>query len=201
MKKKTGILGGTFNPIHKGHIAIGKSAYTEYGLDRVLFMPTGVSYLKDQSEILSPQIRAEMVSLAIEDEPGFELSTYEIEKGGNTYTCETLEYLTDMGTYGDLYFITGADTLFSIDSWYRPELIMKLCHILVAVRDEHSGKEYEERTSFLKERFDAKISLLHCDKIDISSSLIRQGLKEGRDVSGMLPEKVYRYITDNSLYM
>ncbi len=201
MKKKTGILGGTFNPVHNGHIAIGRAAYNEFCLDRVLFMPTAVSYLKDQREILDPLTRAEMVSLALSDEPGFELSTYEINKGGNTYTFETLLYFEHEDPQNELYFITGADTLFSIDSWYKPETIFRIAHLLVAVRDDHTEKEYEDRTGYLKDRFGARISMLHCPGNDISSSLIRKKIREGSDVTDMLPGKVYDYIRENSLYL
>ena len=199
--KKTGILGGTFNPVHLGHLAIGRAAYEEYGLDRVLFMPTAISYLKDQKDILSADDRMTIVSLAIENEAGFELSDYEVVKGGNTYTYETLEYFRKTDPEEELFFITGADTLFSIDTWRKPERIFELAHLLVAVRDEHSEKEYDDRILYLKERFSADIGLLSCKRMDISSSFIRKRIKEGGDVSEFLPKRVCEYIREKKLYI
>ena len=113
--KKVGIMGGTFNPIHNGHLTLAQCAQKQIGLDKVLFMPSGISYMK--KNVLDPQKRADMVHLAIKDNPDFELSLIEVQKSGNTYTCETLEILTSNNPDTQYYFIMGADSLFQIEQW------------------------------------------------------------------------------------
>ena len=110
---KTGIMGGTFDPIHNGHILIARSAYEKVGLDKVLFMPSGNSYMK--KNVLDVSKRVEMVRLAIADFPYFELSSIEAQRQGNTYTYDTLEQLTKQNPKDEYYFIMGADSLFSIE--------------------------------------------------------------------------------------
>ncbi|MCR4923565.1 MAG: nicotinate-nucleotide adenylyltransferase [Lachnospiraceae bacterium] len=197
---KLGILGGTFNPIHNGHLIIGQYALEEYELDKLLIMPTGLSYLKSRDFVLSREERAKMVMLAIEGEDHFEFSDYEIKKEGNTYTCETLEYFKRIYPKDELFFIIGEDSLFSMESWFHPELIFKYADILVAVRDRDKSQGIEEKIKELKEGYRARIHLIHSPRIDISSTAIRERIKEGKSVRFFLPDKVNDYITENKVY-
>ncbi|MCR5108549.1 MAG: nicotinate-nucleotide adenylyltransferase [Lachnospiraceae bacterium] len=201
---KTGILGGTFNPIHNGHLFIAERAYEEFGLDRVLFMPTAVSYLKDQSEILDKDIRIEMIKLAIENNSHFELSTYEADKGGNTYTYETLEYLKSSMPDNEFYFITGEDTLFSMENWVRPEDIFKNAFILSAPRIDRDNVRdpdaIKDQALYLKEKYSARIGLLRSPEINISSSRIREIRSIGGSIRYLVPDKVCKYMEENDLY-
>lgn len=193
-------MGGTFNPIHIGHLIIAERAREQFGLEEVLFMPCGMPYMKDTSELLSSDIRAEMVSLAIKDNPFFTLSTIEIEKKGSTYTYETLEQLKSENLDTKYYFILGADSLWTISDWKEPERIFANCHILAAVRDDKSAQDMKKRINFLKNKFDARISLLKTGLIEISSSTIRDSVKKGTSVRYLVPKDVYEYIVENRLY-
>lgn len=198
--KKVGIMGGTFNPIHIGHLIIAERAREQFDLEEVLFMPCGMPYMKDTSELLPSDIRAEMVSLAIKDNPFFTLSTIEIEKKGSTYTYETLEQLRGENQNTEYYFILGADSLWTISDWKKPERIFANCHILAAVRDDKSAQDMEKQIDFLKNKFGAEISLLKTGLIEISSSIIRDSVKKETSIRYLVSKSVYEYIVENKLY-
>lgn len=198
--KKVGILGGTFNPIHMAHLIIAEIAQEEAGLDEVLFIPSGCSYLKDASYILPAKDRIRMTGLAIEDNSHFALSTIEIDRGGNSYTCDTLEELKRSYPDQEYYLIMGADNLFTMEEWKDPEVIFRDAKILAAVRGSKKSADMEEKISELKEKYNADITLLHVSHVDISSSMIREKIAKGRSVRYMLPEKVREYIMKNHFY-
>lgn len=198
--KRLGIMGGTFNPIHNGHLYLAKEARKQYNLNQVLFIPSGTPYMKDQREVLPSEFRVMMTKLAIQDEPYFSLSTIEIEKEGNTYTYETLEALKGMYPETELYFILGADSLFAMEDWRQPERIFASCKILAAIRDDISLSEIEEQSRYLVQKFGADILALKTNMVDISSSMIRKHLSEGTSVKGLIPDTVYDYILNHNLY-
>lgn len=193
-------MGGTFNPIHVGHLIIAEKAREQFDLDEVIFMPSGTPYMKNSQEILPADIRAEMTRLAIEENPFFDLSFIEVEKEGSTYTYETLEYLREKNPGTEYYFILGADSLWAIEDWKEPERIFANCHILAAVRDDKSKEDMEAQIASLKSRFDADILLLQSGYMEISSSMIRNLIKEGHSIRYLVPETVYDYIIKNKLY-
>lgn len=121
--KKIGIMGGTFNPIHIGHLIIAEKAREQFGLDHVLFMPSGMPYMKDCREVLPGKTRTKMTELAIQSNLFFAISTIEVEREGRTYTYETLEYLRTQNPDTEYYFILGADSLWKIEEWKHPERI------------------------------------------------------------------------------
>lgn len=198
--KKTGIMGGTFNPIHMGHLIIAEKAREQFHLDEVLFMPCGTPYTKNSDDILPKDIRTEMTRLAIEDNPFFDISTIEVDKEGSTYTYETLEQLRSDNPNTEYYFILGADSLWKIEGWREPEKIFANCHILAAVRDGKSASEMETQAAYLKDKFGASIFLLNSSNIEISSTMIRDMVKEGSSIRYFVPEAVYDYIIKNKLY-
>ena len=199
--KKVGILGGTFNPIHLAHLMIAETALESEKLDEVLFIPTGCSYMKDQSEIASDKDRVRMTGLALEDNPNFALSTIEIEREGNTYTYETLLELKQKYPNQEYYLIVGADNLFTMEQWKCPEQIFENCKILAAVRGAKKVPDMEKQIAYLAEKFGAQISLLPIKHIDISSSMIREKVAIGESVRYILPEKVRQYVLKNGLYI
>ena len=199
LKKKTGIMGGTFNPIHNGHLLLAETAREILQLDQILFMPSGNSYMKDASAIASKKDRLQMTSLAIEGNPYFKLSTMETDREGATYTCDTLLELKQLLPEHELYFILGADSLFSIDRWRNPDVIMKNCILTAAVRNGNMA-DIQSKANRLQESFDAKIQLLPERNIDISSTEIRERICLGKSVRYMLPEKVLQYIQEYELY-
>lgn len=198
--KKVGILGGTFNPIHLAHLMIADAALEAKQLDEVLFIPTGCSYMKNQSEIASNKDRVRMTGLALEDNPNFALSTIEMERDGNTYTYETLLELKSRYPEQEYYLIVGADNLFTMENWKCPEQIFENCKILAAVRGAKKIPDMEKQIAYLTEKYGAEISLLPIKHIDISSTMIREKIAANESVRYILPEKVREYIMKNGLY-
>lgn len=196
---RLGILGGTFNPIHNGHLRLGEAAIKEYKLDKVLYIPTGYSYLKDQTDMTSGEIRLDMCKLAVKENPYFEVSDIEIRRSGPTYTYETLEELKNIYPDSELFFITGTDTLVNITTWKKPERILKLATLLVACRDVEAG-ELNRLIKHRKLELGGDIELLNMPNVKISSSEIRRKASAGEDIADMVPEAVLEYIKDNKLY-
>ena len=198
--RKVGIMGGTFNPIHNGHLILAQEALKQFSLDEVLFMPCGKPYMKDDRIVESAQIRAEMTELAIQDNPYFTLSVMEIEQAGNTYTYRTLERLRQENPNTEYYYIIGADSLFHMTSWRYPERIFRNCCVLSAIRNDKSASDLEKQIVLLKHEYDADIRLLRTERIDISSSNIRDKLAAGNSIEGDVPESVRVYIEKKGLY-
>lgn len=199
--KKIGIMGGTFNPIHYGHIALAKAAYEYCELDEVWFMPSGISYQKQQQHVVSGTHRLQMTRLAIQDYPYFRCSDLEVSRQGYTYTADTLRQLSDEYPQYEFYFIMGADTLFGLPKWQKPEVIAALCTMIAVVRDDVDTIELQSQQKYLEKTLDAHIILVPFKKVDISSSGIRDMLKRHDSVAEMLPEQVLEYIRCNRLYL
>lgn len=198
--KKMGIMGGTFNPIHTGHLLLAQWALEEVGLDGVLFMPTGNSYMKDVEEMLSGSERLAMTRLAISDRECFFCSDLEVKRGGNTYTYETVESLHSIYPQSKLYFIIGADCLFSIENWYCPEKIFQNCILVAASRGGTSLEALEEKRRVLKDTYGAEILLISFPNMEISSTDIRRRCREGRSIQYLVPDNVREYIIQNHYY-
>lgn len=199
--KKTGIMGGTFNPIHNGHLTLARKAREQFTLDEVLFMPCGEPYMKAAQKVESGRIRADMTALAIQDEPYFSLSTIELEHHGNTYTYETLEHLRRENPDTEYYFIIGADNLFQIAHWAFPERIFANCHVLAAVRDDKTVVDMKDQIRHLQQTYRASIYLLQTECMDISSSAIRRKIAEGESIEKYVPASVRSYIMEKGLYL
>lgn len=198
--KRVGIIGGTFNPIHIGHLILAEHAQCEYNLDEILFIPTGISHFKDPSIVLDKKKRIAMTGGAIEDNPRFALSTIETERPGNSYTYETLEELKAANPDTEYYLIVGADSLFQMEKWMKPEVIMKDAIILVSVRKGQSRRELEEKANELMEKYNSEIKILQCPYIDISSTEIRDRIKEGKSIRYMVTDDTLAYIEKFKLY-
>ncbi len=199
-KRKIGICGGTFNPIHVGHLILAENAYEQLGLDKVVFMPTGISYLKPQDDILSGELRAKLIDIAIKDNEHFCLSMHEVNKGGNSYTNETLSEIRILHPDDEIYFLCGEDTLYSIETWAKPEVIFANCRLVVARRGADSNDEMYSKATALKDKFNADIIFLNTSNIEIASREIRSRISEGRSVKYYLPAEVEKYIINNKLY-
>ncbi len=198
--KKIGIMGGTFNPIHIGHLLLGQWAMEEAELDGVAFIPTGNSYLKDRSELLPGEERLAMTRLAISDRECFCSLDMEVERGGDTYTCETLDALHTLYPQAKLYFIVGADCLFSIENWYHPEEIFKRCILLAASRGGMPMELLEQKQRELTQKYGAEIQLTAFPNIEISSTDIRRRRREGRSIRYLVPDSVRDYIEYKGYY-
>lgn len=194
---KIGIMGGTFNPIHNGHIALAKKAYEDLSLDKVLFMPSGTSYLKQN--VLPAKHRVEMVKRAIADYPQFELSLIEVNRAGNTYTYETLQQLKRDNSQTSYFFIVGADSLLYMEHWKEPEIIFSLATIVCTVRDDADMSVIKEKGKELEEK-GAHIIYLDMPIIPISSTQIRELAKAHKSINNLVSTEVAAYMQEEHLY-
>lgn len=198
---KIGILGGTFDPIHNGHILLGRQAYEEYRLDQIWFMPSGSPPHKKDHRVSAGKLRRDMVLLAIEGVPYFVYSDFELKRPGNTYTAQTLKLLCEAFPGNAYYFIVGADSLYQIEHWYHPEQVMSGATLLVAGREYgEKHRSLDRQIAHLASRFNAQIQKLHCGELDISSADLRQMAARGLDISSYVPYGVAEYIRANGLY-
>ena len=200
--KKIGIMGGTFDPIHIGHLILGENAWHQFDLEKVLFMPSAnPPHKRERTGRASVQERIDMVSLAIERNPHFELSLEEAFMEDYCYTKETLERLNLAHPDTEYYFIMGADSLFSFETWKDPQDICKSCVLAVAVRDHVMEQKFQNQIEYLTEKYHAKIEVLTTPNIDISSHDIRRWLRTG-DISlrYYVPDAVISYIKKKNLY-
>lgn len=198
--KKVGILGGTFDPIHTGHLIIANQARTQFDLTTVLIMPTNEPPHKSNQVITPASHRNKMVQLAIEDNKYFKLSTIEQERKGTTYTSDTLMQLCENNPYCQYYFILGFDSLAYIDQWYRPDIIFNSAVILVALRNNENLERVEEKISYLEDKYNGEIHLLNLPNINISSDFIRKRVTEKESIRYFVPKDVEKYIYINNLY-
>jgi len=198
---KIGILGGTFNPIHNGHLAIAKCAYKEFGLDKVLIMPSGISYFKKNTNVLPAAVRSRIAEIAIKGIEYFVLDDRETKREGNSYTCDTIdELIIEYPADTEFYYIIGADTLKSIASWRNPEVIFKHCILLTALRDGETIASLDDVALQLKNDFNADIRYLHIPYYDISSTHIREMAAAHEDFSEYVPPEVCDYIKEKGIY-
>ena len=195
-----GILGGTFNPIHNGHISMAQTAYNNLKLDKIILMPSGNPPHK--SEVLDGPLRLIMTKLAVEEYPYMEVSDYEINKLTPSYTAETLTEYTIRYPNDNLVFIVGADSLVYMHEWYRPDIIFSLATVAVCVRSDTLDKELLQKKKYMEDTYNADIRLLDFEPVDVSSHEIRACISSGvdSDILNLVPAKVLDYIYDKGLY-
>lgn len=196
--KKVGIMGGTFNPIHLGHMLVAENAYEAYGLDEILFVPSGIPYMKE--DVLDAKTRITMTGIAIEDNCHFALSTIEVDRDGNSYSYETIADLKKANPQTEYYFIVGSDSLFKMDKWKCPEKIFNEVVVLVAPRLGYSSDEMNERIAELKEKYNADIRVLPMNCVDISSTAIRDKVRNNKSLRYLVHYRVIEFIEKHKLY-
>lgn len=200
MGRKIGILGGSFNPIHNGHLALAECALKQLILDEIWFMPSGQTNLKKNLYMLPGPHRQELILLAMKGKDNFFFSDIELKRPGITYTYETLSELRNQYPEDEWYFILGADCLFSIEKWMKPDHIMANAILVSAVRGDADKKALEKQAAYLRTKFHAQIILLDFPKEDISSSEIRERIRLGQSIQGLVPDNVAEYLQKNSCY-
>lgn len=198
---KIGILGGTFNPVHNGHLIVAETVREVCGLDRVILMPSGQPPHKPDREVADPECRYEMVRRAVSSNPAFEASRLEIDMKGTTYTVNTLHALKNL--YGNdtmLHFIIGADVIPELTTWKDYRTVFGLCSF-IAVRRPGIGKRATVETiNRLKTEYGIRIELADAPLVDISSSGIRDKCSRNRSIKYLVPEPVEEYIKSEGLY-
>lgn len=203
---KIGIMGGTFDPIHEGHLNLAKSAYRMFELDEVWFLPNGNPPHKEKPSLREHlEDRGNMVCLAIEDTPYFKLCDYEMRRKEPSYSYETMETLKQKYPDDMFYFIVGADSLFCLEFWKCPERLLKVVTILAAYRgDKDTAEKMNQQIQYLNQKFGGDIRLLCAPMLSVSSAEIRHKIAEGGTsaLEGLpIPEKVIGYIKEKGLYL
>jgi nicotinate-nucleotide adenylyltransferase len=197
---RVGILGGTFDPVHLAHLIIAEEARVRLELDRVIFIPTGHPWLKEQRPVASSADRLRMVELAIASNSGFQASSNEVDRSGPTYTVETLQDLTrELGPDAVLHFILGMDALEQFDRWKDPEKLLGLCRLVIVNRPGHQNLDVNDLVGRYPQA-GTRLTLLSVPRIEISSTEIRQRVAEGISIRYLVTDSVAVYISQRRLY-
>lgn len=197
---KIGVLGGTFDPIHKGHLIIGEFARTSAKLDKVIYIPSGTHPFKNNKKITNSKIRSKMVELAIESNPYFEISNIEIEREGINYTIDTLKYLKDKYKEAEIYFIIGSDILFEIEKWNEFEKLVNLCKFILFHRIDNDEKKLSNKIQKLETKYNMNIKRVNAPVLSISSTEIRERVKKDKSIKYLVENSVEKYILENNIY-
>ena len=191
-----GLMGGTFDPIHVGHLAIAEEARDALGLDRILFVPAGTPPHKPASEVTATDHRVAMVALAIADNPDFELSRIEVDRPGPSYTVDTVERLAEDG---DVTVILSAETFRELPTWHEPERLFTAARVAVVPREGYPAPDPEWLASAFPGRED-RVRYLEGPRLGLSSTALRARVAEGRSIRYLVPPAVAAYIAANGLY-
>jgi nicotinate-nucleotide adenylyltransferase len=201
---RIGVMGGTFDPIHIAHLVVAEEAQARFGLDRVIFVPSGIPPHKEEGASLDAEERYGMVEIATAGNPSFEVSRMEIERPGPSYTIDTLRELRSLyGNGTEIFFLAGADSIMEIVTWKEPENVLRECTFVVATRP---GFDLAKLQDALPERerkmmaTDPHVVLMEIPLLDISSSDIRTRAREGRPYRYLVPAGVWEHIEENGLY-
>jgi nicotinate-nucleotide adenylyltransferase len=196
MGRRVGVMGGTFDPIHYGHLVTAEEAVMQFGLEEVVFVPTGRPWMKADQIVSPTEDRYLMTVVATASNPRFSVSRAEIDREGPTYTVDTLRQFADEHPDAELYFITGADAMLEIFDWKDPEGILSLAHFIAATRPGYDLRRFEVAASTQH----PKVTTMDIPALAISSSDIRERVREGRAIRYLLPEGVKSYIEKQGLY-
>ncbi|MYB49460.1 MAG: nicotinate-nucleotide adenylyltransferase [Dehalococcoidia bacterium] len=197
---RIGIFGGTFDPIHNGHLAVAEYVRTEVALDQVLFVPAGQPWFKEGQTVTDARRRLEMTRLAVADNPHFAVSDMEVRRDGPTYTSDTLtELRRNMGEGAEFYLILGIDALNELHRWHKP---CDVLHLATVVGVTRPGAETVERAALdsIREGASDEVVIVDGPLIDISAADIRRRMSEGLSVRGIIPQAVEDYARRHVLY-
>ena len=197
--KKYGIYGGSFDPIHIGHVALADSAVRECGLDKLIFMPAYISPFKQDRHVTDGKDRCGMIDTVLATNSAFCLSRYELNKGGPSYTIETLRHW-DKLLEGELHFVCGFDSTVQMDTWYEGTEILSKYPIITARRPDTDYAEGMKTIESFREKYGADITVLEMAPVDDSSTQVRNLVKEGKSITGLVPPGVEEYIIEHKLY-
>lgn len=193
---RTGLFGGTFDPIHMGHIIIAETVRSDFPLDRILFIPVGIPPHKENTQITAARMRYRMVELAVNTYAYFDVSDCEIRKKDISYTIDTVRSLRSSETWGkdDFYLIIGMDSLLELDTWKKPEALLQEIDTILVGRP---GFEMET----VDQRFRQHVTVVQTPLVGISSTEIRRRVREGKSIRTWVPDAVATYIREKGLYL
>ena len=194
------IFGGTFDPIHNGHLHIAYEALNFLNLDQIIFMPSGNPPHKLKVDKTDAFIRCELIKMAVRGESFFQVSDYEINRKEINYTYKTLEYFISLEPDTDWYFITGVDCLMELDSWKNVDRILNGCKLVVFNRPGYEKDEILKQKLKIEKIYNKEIIFMDLPLLDISSSIIKKKIKNGDNVSYLMPNGVYNTVLELGLY-
>lgn len=200
MMNKIGILGGTFDPFHVGHLSVARAAREECALTQVVLLPTKVQPFKLGHKMADERDRVNMVSLVAEENEGFSVCTAEAYSEEVSYTYKTMKTLKDIYRNAGLYFIMGTDSFLSLENWYKGEELLREFSFIVGMRPGYRENETGEKAEELRSKYRAEIVLLHNRIVDVSSTEIKSNIKAGKSISHLVPPPIERYIYEHGLY-
>lgn len=199
--KRTGILGGSFDPVHLGHIGLAEDAINEADLDNVIFIPAAHQPFKLDRNVTSGEDRLSMLRLAVMGRERLEISEYELEAEGISYTYLTMRAMKQLlGSDTKLFFITGTDSFLKIEQWKNSSELLLNYSFIIGRRPGYKEEELDECISRVRNRYNTEIIQINNTQLDISSTEIRQRLKAGSPAGDLIPPEVERYITEHGLY-
>ena len=197
MGKRLGVMGGTFDPIHYGHLVTAEEALNQFGLDGVIFVPTGQPWMKEHEVVSPPEDRYLMTVIATASNPLFRVSRMEVDREGPTYTVDTLRGLkAELGGDADLFFVTGADAVLEIFQWKQNDELFALAHFIAATRPGYDIAAFEAR----EPQHNPDITVMNIPALAISSTDIRSRVAAARPIRYLVPEGVKSYIEKAGLY-
>jgi nicotinate-nucleotide adenylyltransferase len=195
--RRLGVMGGTFDPIHHGHLLTAEEALTQFDLDEVAFVPTGRPWMKEHGDVSPAEDRYLMTVIATASNPRFTVSRVEVDREGPTFTVDTLRALRDQASDAELFFITGADAMLEIfHEWRDPDEILELAHFIAATRPGYDIAAFEAGTPTRNPR----VSVMNIPALAISSTDIRRRVRERRPIRYLVPEGVKSYVEKSGLY-
>lgn len=196
MGRRLGVMGGTFDPIHYGHLVTAEEALVQFALDEVIFVPTGQPWMKEGRQVSPAEDRYLMTVIATASNPRFTVSRIEIDRDGPTYTVDTLRALGAENPDAELYFITGADAMLEIFDWKDPDEILSHAHFIAATRPGYDLAHFDATASTRH----PNVSVMNIPALAISSTDIRDRVREGRPIRYLVPEGVKSYIEKAGIY-
>jgi len=196
--QRIGLMGGSFNPVHCGHVNLARAALQAACVDRVLFLPTGNPPHK-KGGLADKLDRLEMVRLAIEDEPGMDVCREEVDREGVIYTVDTLGILKEKMPDTAFFYIIGADSLCQLHTWKKPEVLITRCRFLVVMRPGEDEKATLDAAAFWRSK-GAEIDFLRMEPMDVSSTEIRRRILAEEPIEGLVPAETAAYIREHGLY-
>ncbi len=194
--RRLGVMGGTFDPIHYGHLVTAEEAVVQFALDAVVFVPTGKPWMKEGREVSPAEDRYLMTVIATASNPRFQVSRVEVEREGPTYTVDTLRALAAQHPDAELSFITGADAMLEIFEWKDPGEVLSLAHFIAATRPGYDITSFEAKASTRQ----PEVSVMNIPALAISSTDVRERVADGRPIRYLVPEGVKSYIEKAGLY-
>lgn len=198
---KIGIFGGTFNPIHLGHIRLGQLVLKEIKLDKILYIPDNTPPHKSDKDLACGEDRLNMINISLKDYDNMESSDIELNREGKSYTFETLLELKKLYPNDELYLITGADMFLTLDKWKEPETIFKTANIIGVPRVKSDFEKMNEYAENVIKPMGAKVFMLSQTVFDTASSTyVRENIDDYQKIKDMISHEVYRYITEKDLY-